>query len=203
MWAYSHLVPMTDMPMVSAIEHPRLPRDYFSVLVRAIERAEVFDNVATCDLGPLYIPDLVPETADRLVAAEGIRWAIVVGQYEDEMYASLRVNDRRYSAGKLVREAVERYPHGSAGGHGSMAGARIPFTVASARSRTRVRRKFLRELALATGISQTIPAERFAPRPEDLIVERAKNGRGTKPIKVVEPAGEPRPKNGKQPAARE
>lgn len=191
-WAYSHLVPKTDMPTVSAIEHPRLPRDYFSVLVKAIAGALVYDNVATCDLGRVYVPDLVPETADRLVSAEGIRWAIVVGEYENEIYASLRVADRRYSAGKLVREVITHYPCGSAGGHGSMAGMRIPYSqrVKSVRGRTKLRRKLLRELTLATGISPELKAEPFAP-PADEDGSPRGNGRTTKTFEKIKAVDRP------------
>jgi nanoRNase/pAp phosphatase (c-di-AMP/oligoRNAs hydrolase) len=168
-WAYSHLVKLTDMPLVSRIEHPRLPRDYFTVLRMAIDRAKVYDNVVTCDLGPVYVPELVPETADRLVAAKGIRWAIVVGEFEGDMYSSLRVNDRRYSAGKLVGEIIKHYPAGSAGGHGSMAGMRVPHSqrVNTPGGRTRARRTLLRKLALATGVDPKLKAEKFAKPTSD------------------------------------
>src|SRR5690606_4312357 len=91
-WAYSHLAALTDMSMVSSIEHPRLPRAYFAVLMRASSRAQVTDNVVVADLGEVYIPDMVPETADRLVQAEGLRWSIVVGEHDGQIYCSIRVN---------------------------------------------------------------------------------------------------------------
>lgn len=163
-WAYSYLVAFTDMPMVSAMEHPRLPRDYFAVLMRAIQKAEVHGSVVSCDLGEIYIPDLVAEIADKLSRADGMRWSVVVGEYDGEVYASLRCNDRRYSAGKLVREVIAHYPNGSAGGHGSMAGARLPLEdkAKSATGRTRVRRAFLRAMILACGVEPNVRPERFA-----------------------------------------
>lgn len=166
-WAYSYLVAFTDMPMVSAMEHPRLPRDYFAVLMRAIQKAEVHGSVVSCDLGEIYIPDLVAEIADKLSRADGIRWSVVVGEYDGEVYASLRCNDRRYSAGKLVREVIAHYPNGSAGGHGSMAGARLPLEdkAKSATGRTRVRRAFLRAMILACGVEPNVRPERFADVP--------------------------------------
>jgi hypothetical protein len=117
----------------------------------------------------VYVPDLVPEVADKLVRAEGIRWAVVVGEYEQQIFCSLRVADRRCSAGKLVREVIKQYPEGGAGGHGSMAGAKVPYSdgTTSPRGRTRARRKFLRELVLATGIGEEVRPERFAPAPMD------------------------------------
>jgi nanoRNase/pAp phosphatase (c-di-AMP/oligoRNAs hydrolase) len=163
-WAYGHLATLTDMSMVSAIEHPRLPRSYFAVLMRAIHRAQVKDNAVVCDLGEIYIPDMVPEIADRLVQAEGIRWAVCVGDYNNAVYGSVRVNDRRYSAGKLVGEVIKDYPQGSAGGHGSMAGLRIPHgeRVNARSSRTRERRAVLKALAKGLGVHEAEP-EPFAP----------------------------------------
>lgn len=168
-WAYSHLVKLCDMPTVSAIEHPRLPRRYYTVLMRAIRRATVCGDVACSDLGEVYVPDLVPETADRLASAESVRWSFVVGEYGDDIYASLRVNDRRCSAGKVAAEVIERYPQGSAGGHGSMAGMRIPYTpgTKSRPGRTRARRTLLRVLTLATGVDPATKTEPFAPPDEN------------------------------------
>jgi len=164
-WAYSHLVSRTNMAVLSAIENPRLPRAYFHVLMRAIQSAVVYDNVVVCDLGEAYVPDLVPETADRLLDAESMRWSIVAGEHNDHIFVSLRVSDRRFSAGKLVREVVEEhYPEGSAGGHGSMAGACIPFgpRAVSDEGRRRIRRKLLKRLAFATGIGANTSREVFA-----------------------------------------
>ncbi|MCP4499497.1 MAG: bifunctional oligoribonuclease/PAP phosphatase NrnA [Deltaproteobacteria bacterium] len=167
-WAYSHLIPKTDMPAVSAMEHPRLPRDYFQVFSRGIQRAKVFGNVLVCDLGELYIPDLVAEVADRLSKVDGIRWSLVVGGYEDDIYASLRVNDRRCSAGKLVRQVMDDYPTGSAGGHGSMAGARLPYgsRTKTPEARARARRTLLKALLNATGVEPDA-------QPEPLVREEA------------------------------
>lgn len=164
-WAYSHLASLTDMSLVSAIEHPRLPRAYFAVLMRAIHRAQITDNVVDVDLGEVYIPDMVPETADRLVQAEGVRWSIVVGEHDGNIYCSIRVNDRRFSAGKLVRELIKQYPEGSAGGHGSMAGMRIPLpSRAQPRaSRTRARRTLLKKLKQELGLPSDARSEPFAP----------------------------------------
>jgi nanoRNase/pAp phosphatase (c-di-AMP/oligoRNAs hydrolase) len=185
-WAYSYLVPRTNMPMVSAIEHPRLPRNYFSVLVTAINTARVYDgNVAVCDLGPCYVPDLVPEIADRLLQGEGIRWSIVVGEYEDEIYASIRVSDRRFSAGKLAREAVKGIEGSSAGGHGSMAGARlaIPDKTRSPRARTRARRAFMKKMASLAGAETSGPGEKFTAPPTEDPDTAPRNGGAERPEK--------------------
>jgi nanoRNase/pAp phosphatase (c-di-AMP/oligoRNAs hydrolase) len=161
-WAYQHLITHTDMGLVSQIEHPRLPRGYFAALSQAVRKARVTDEVVTCDLGTVYVPDLVAETADWLLLAEGVRWSIVVGEHEDAVFCSLRVNDRRFSAGKLVREAVEKFENASAGGHGSMAGARIDVPhEATKKERAALRKKVLRQLLKMTGIPKGARARAF------------------------------------------
>ena len=166
-WAYQHLIGHTDMGLVSQIEHPRLPRRYFATLSHAVRRARCVGEVVCCDLGDVYVPDLVAETADWLLLAEGIRWSIVVGEHGDDVYCSLRVSDRRFSAGKLVREVIQAWPTGSAGGHGSMAGARLPMEPAlPIAARLRLRQKILRQLLHATGTSG--PSRAFtAALPDD------------------------------------
>jgi nanoRNase/pAp phosphatase (c-di-AMP/oligoRNAs hydrolase) len=162
-WAYQHLIGHTDMAVVSQIEHPRLPRGYFATLSEAVRRARCVEEVVICDLGDVYVPDLVSETADWLLLAEGVRWSIVTGQHEDDCYCSLRVSDRRFSAGKLVREVIANWENASAGGHGSMAGAKItfPHDVTKAK-RAQLRRKLLRQLMRATGVDKDARPRSFA-----------------------------------------
>lgn len=166
-WAYQHLIAHTDMSVVSAIEHPRLPRGYFATLSTAVRRARCVGEVVMCDLGEVYVPDLVAETADWLLLAEGIRWSIVIGEHDNDVYVSLRVSDRRFSAGKLVREVIRSWPSGSAGGHGSMAGARVPLDPdLPPVARARLRHKLLRQLLKATGatgVGQPFAAREDAP----------------------------------------
>jgi len=76
-------------------------------------------------MGEVYVPEIVPEVAEKLVSLEDCRWSLATGAFKGELYLSLRLNDRRVNAGKLVREVCAPLG-GSAGGHGAMAGARIP-----------------------------------------------------------------------------
>jgi len=123
--AYRFLIPLTDMPLVSAIEHPQLPREYFAVLAGALRRVRLHGNVAAVDLGKVYVPELVPEIADKLMAIEGVKWSMAAGDHDGQLYVSLRVNDKRMRSVTILRERVEKLNCGSAGGHGSMAGARL------------------------------------------------------------------------------
>jgi nanoRNase/pAp phosphatase (c-di-AMP/oligoRNAs hydrolase) len=124
---YNWLFPLIDKPALSRIEHPAVPARYFASYHRAYERARLHgdgEGVAV-DMGAVYVPEIVPEVAEKLVSLEGLRWSLATGSFKGELYLSLRLNDRRMNAGKLVREICAPLG-GSAGGHGAMAGARIP-----------------------------------------------------------------------------
>ena len=124
---YNWLFPHVDKQALSRIEHPSVPARYFAAYHRAYERARLHGGGegVVVDMGEVYVPEIVPEVAEKLVSLEGLRWSLATGAYRGELYLSLRLNDRRMNAGKLVREICAQFG-GSAGGHGAMAGARIP-----------------------------------------------------------------------------
>ena len=123
--AYLWLFPRTDKDVLGAVEHPPLSLEYFALSHTAIERAQVYDGAIVLPLGPLYAPDMVAEVAERFLYLEGVRWSLAWGEYEGDLYYSLRTTDRRANAGRLIRDVIEARG-GSAGGHGTMAGARLP-----------------------------------------------------------------------------
>jgi len=124
---YNWLFPLVDKPALSRIEHPSVPARYFAAYHQAYERARLYGGgeAVLVDLGEVYVPEIVPEVAEKLVSLDGSRWSLATGSYKGELYLSLRLNDRRVNAGKLVREVCAPLG-GSAGGHGAMAGARVP-----------------------------------------------------------------------------
>jgi nanoRNase/pAp phosphatase (c-di-AMP/oligoRNAs hydrolase) len=146
--AYLWLFPRVDAQALSQIEHPRLPEDYFRLFHAAVEKARVHGEAVLCDLGKVYYPDLVAEVADRFLSMGDVKWSLAVGEYRGSLYFSLRTRDRRMNAGKMIREIIEK-EGGTAGGHGSMAGARLPLRGASTAARSRLLRRvfgaFLRE----------------------------------------------------------
>ena len=151
--AYLWLFPMVDKEALAEIEHPRLPIDYFRLYHTAIERAVVHDNAVLCDLGTIYAPDMVAEVAERFGFLEDVKWSLAWGEYEDQLFFSLRTSDRRMNAGKLIREVIEERG-GSAGGHGSMAGARLDLDhlsqAARRRAKAEIGERFLREFGVKT-----------------------------------------------------
>lgn len=151
--AYLWLFPMVDKDALGQIEHPKLPADYFRLYHVAIEKAHVYeDEVVICDLGEIYTPDMVAEIAERFMYLEGMRWSLAFAEYEDQLYFSVRTGDRRMNAGRLIREVIEARG-GSAGGHGTMAGARLPMKGLSGAARKRLREEVVRSFLEAFGVS--------------------------------------------------
>ncbi len=85
----------------------------------------MYEDASCATSADIYAPDMVAEVAERFMYLEGMRWSLGFGEYEDALYFSIRTSDRRMNAGRLIREVIEA-KGGSAGGHGTMAGARIP-----------------------------------------------------------------------------
>jgi nanoRNase/pAp phosphatase (c-di-AMP/oligoRNAs hydrolase) len=148
---YLWLFPMTDKEALGEIEHPKLPVEYFRMYHTALEKAQLHEHAVVADLGELYAPDMVAEVAERLLYLEDMRWSLVFGEYEDALYFSIRTSDRRVNAGRLIRDVIE--PHGgSAGGHGTMAGARLPIGELSHAATRRLREEVTQEFLRAFGV---------------------------------------------------
>ena len=150
---YNWLFPLIDKPSLSRIEHPSVPGRYFAAYHRAYERARLYGGgeAVVVNMGEVYVPEIVPEVAEKLVSLEGLKWSLATGSYKGELYLSLRLNDRRINAGKLVREVCAPLG-GSAGGHGAMAGARVPLRGRSAELlATDILAAFLRAFRLRPG----------------------------------------------------
>jgi len=121
--AYIDLVPRVDHAMLYRMTHPKVPREHFGALDRALRSAQVFGDVVAVNLGQLDYPDLVAEIADLLLSYEGARYVLCIGEYEGAAYLSLRTEATDARAGSMLRQIVGG--DGAAGGHGTMAGARL------------------------------------------------------------------------------
>jgi nanoRNase/pAp phosphatase (c-di-AMP/oligoRNAs hydrolase) len=154
--AYLWLYPRADMEALSSIENPPLSAEYFALSHTALERAEVYQGAVVMPLGKLYAPDMVAEVAERFLALEGVRWSLAWGEYQGDLYYSVRTSERRANAGKVIREVIERRG-GSAGGHGAMAGARLTLQGRSAAARTVFARAVQAELLQAFGVPHRPP----------------------------------------------
>jgi len=158
---YLWLFPMVDKEALVQVEQPRLPPAYFRLLHTALERVRIYGRGAVCDVGEAYAPDVVPEVAERFLFLDEVKWSLAFGSYRDNLYFSLRVADRRQNAGRLIRAVIEKQG-GVAGGHGSMAGARVPMRGLSPAGRRALRRSLVRAFLAAFGM-------RRRPRPRRLV----------------------------------
>ncbi len=147
---YLWLFPKIDRGLLADIEHPALPVRYFRLYHAAIEKARLFAGAVITDLGEVYTPDMVAEVAERLSFIEELTWSLAYGSYRSQLYLSLRCMDRRMNAGRLIRETCADLG-GSAGGHGSMAGARLPLAGTRAQ-RVAFKREVVRRFKTAFGV---------------------------------------------------
>jgi nanoRNase/pAp phosphatase (c-di-AMP/oligoRNAs hydrolase) len=111
------------MEALSKIEYAQVPTEYFKSLVLALQSARIYERVVIAYLGSMDYPDLGAEMADIFLRLRGIRWVVCIGIYKDLVMVSVRTRNRR-GAGQLVQEITGS--RGTAGGHGTMAGAQIP-----------------------------------------------------------------------------
>lgn len=147
---YLWLFPRIDRELLSQIEHPKLPVRYFRLYHAAIEKARIYTTAVITDLGDVYSPDLVAEVAERLSFIEDTKWSLAFGSFRSQLFISLRVSDRRMNAGRLIRETCASFG-GSAGGHGSMAGARLPLAGRKSQ-REALKREVVRRFKEAFGV---------------------------------------------------
>ena len=122
--AYFETFRRGDRDAIARIDHPPLPRNYYSVLGSALTRARQHGPLVLALLGRVENPESVAEMADFFLRMKGVSWVVVGGAFEEEYVLSLRTD---YAFGKAY-PLMERVlgGEGSFGGHGHIAGARIP-----------------------------------------------------------------------------
>jgi nanoRNase/pAp phosphatase (c-di-AMP/oligoRNAs hydrolase) len=155
--AYLELVPVVDHAMLYRMTHPKVPGAHFAALDRALRSAQVLGDIVAVNLGPLGYPDLVAEIADLLLSYEGARFVLCMGAYEGSAYLSLRTEASQARAGSMMRHIVGR--EGAAGGHGTMAGARLFVPVGSDAQLETLFVEMVRRLV------ETLGEEAAAPQP--------------------------------------
>ena len=110
--------------VLAQIENPKLRREYFMTLNRALHQAYVYKNAVVAVLGEISEPDFVPIVADFLLRCERISWSLVMGRFKHRIVVSLRTTRKKSDAGNFLRKLIGK--RGSAGGHDMIAGGQIP-----------------------------------------------------------------------------
>ncbi len=127
--AYLHLVPLVDHKLLFRISHPKVPREHFAALDRALRAAQVWGDLVAVNLGELSYPDLVAEVADLLLSFDQATFVLCGGHHRGRAFVSLRTDATLARAGSLMRDVIGN--DGAAGGHGTMAGGRLHRPVTS------------------------------------------------------------------------
>jgi len=121
--AYRTLFSKSNKKKLAQIVHPRLPREYFISLNRALHHSRVYKNAIVSTLGPVQNPDFVPFIADFMLRCERINWALCLGRYGGRIIVSIRTTNIKGEAGRFLRNLIGS--RGTAGGHGMMAGGQV------------------------------------------------------------------------------
>jgi nanoRNase/pAp phosphatase (c-di-AMP/oligoRNAs hydrolase) len=127
--AYMQLLPLTNIHILFAITHPKVPRDYFHTFNRAIENSRSYGPLLVFNLYQIDHPEIVAEMADFLMRAEGVDVVLGMGRYVGNEILSMRTLSEEIVAGEIMRVLVDGL--GSAGGHGMTAGGQIRDMAAS------------------------------------------------------------------------
>ncbi|MBL8634614.1 MAG: DHH family phosphoesterase [Myxococcales bacterium] len=125
--AYLELSAQADHTKLYSITNPKLSREHFVAMDRACRRAICWGELLAINLGTVPYPDLVAEIAELMLAYEKARYCLCMGEYEGQVFLSIRSEDEDSHAGELIRRVVGS--KGAAGGHGMSAGGRIHQTV--------------------------------------------------------------------------
>lgn len=121
--AYLELSKTADFERLYAITNPKLGREHFAALDRALRSAVAWGDLLAINVGALEFPDLVAEIADMMLPYEKAHWVLCVGQHKRTVYLSVRTDIPDATAGLLIRRVVGA--GGAAGGHGMIAGGRM------------------------------------------------------------------------------
>jgi nanoRNase/pAp phosphatase (c-di-AMP/oligoRNAs hydrolase) len=121
--AYVELIAGADHQKLYAIANPKVGREHFVAVDRALRAALVRGELMTANLGALDYPDLVAEVADLLLPLERVHWVLCIGQHEGTVYLSIRSDLTDAKAGDLIRRVIAQ--RGAGGGHGMVAGGRL------------------------------------------------------------------------------
>lgn len=124
--AYYSTFRLADRQLITQINHPPLPRVYYSELDKALGEARQHGALVLCLLGTVSHPEFVAEMADFFLRMKGCAWVVVGGAVvEDGQYVlSLRTDYAFGNAYPLMDRVLDG--EGSFGGHGHIAGARVP-----------------------------------------------------------------------------
>jgi nanoRNase/pAp phosphatase (c-di-AMP/oligoRNAs hydrolase) len=120
----AYLLPLTDGDLLSKITSPSMSPETLEGFGNAIRNRKIQSGYLFTNVGYVRNRDIIPQAADLMIQLEGINTAIAYGIGEEFITISARNKDIRLHVGNVLKEAFSDI--GEAGGHATMAAARIP-----------------------------------------------------------------------------
>ncbi|MDD5656235.1 MAG: DHH family phosphoesterase [Elusimicrobia bacterium] len=117
---YRAFWPWANVKTLWSISYPRRQADYFAVLARGLAGAFACRAVVGVHLGAIVFPERVAQIADFLLTYEKAHWSLVTGRYKGRLHVSLRTDDPRGGAGRVLKRVLGGGNRG--GGHAMIAG---------------------------------------------------------------------------------
>ncbi len=152
--AYLTLFPKSNKKLLASIEHPRLPRDFFITLNRALHHSFVYKNAVTTSLGEIENPDFVALIADFMLRGERISWSLCLGRYKGKIIVSIRTTNVKGEAGRFLRRLIGK--RGSAGGHGMIAGGQIACSTMEHERCTKIEEEVIQDFLKKLGYKEAV-----------------------------------------------
>ncbi|MFB6109301.1 MAG: bifunctional oligoribonuclease/PAP phosphatase NrnA [Halodesulfurarchaeum sp.] len=125
--AAAWLLPKADLDALERIESPSVSASTLETIGEAIRNRRMRAGVLSSGVGHVQSRDAIAQAADRLLGLEGVDVTVVYGYRDGTIHLSGRARGGAVDLGRAFRRAFDDI--GSAGGHGSMAGAQIPLGV--------------------------------------------------------------------------
>ena len=121
--AYLYVYMRSNLRKLARIMLPQLPRNYFIMVAKTLNRAITHRNLICAHLNDVPTAEIIPEMADFLVRHKRISWSLCTGKFKDQLIISLRSRNQSANAGKVVKQLVSNPK--TVGGHGMIAGGYI------------------------------------------------------------------------------
>lgn len=122
--AYTALFAIGDREAIARIDNPPLPRHYYSGLTQALTAARQHGPLVLILMGKVDNPESVAEMADFFLRMKGCSLVLAGAAHGSEYVLSLRTDYAFGKAYPLMSRMLDGL--GSFGGHGHIAGARVP-----------------------------------------------------------------------------
>jgi nanoRNase/pAp phosphatase (c-di-AMP/oligoRNAs hydrolase) len=121
--AYLSVYINANMRTLAEITLPKLPRSYYVILAKTLDRAYVYRNMICAHMGNVTSPETVPEMADFLLRLERMSWSLCSGRFKDKLIISIRSTNPDAHADELIKKLA--FDHNTVGGHEMIAGGYI------------------------------------------------------------------------------